>query len=131
MKKIEKTDKEWQELLTPEQYQVCRKQGTERPFSSDCSVPLKDTDYVCSCCGLELFGSTSKFESGTGWPSFWQPVSEENIEHHKDRSIGMTRVEVTCARCGCHLGHVFEDGPEPTGRRYCINSVSIKPKSRG
>ncbi len=127
MKKVVKSDAEWRRLLTPEQYDVCRRKGTERPHSGDCSILQADTLYVCSCCGHALFRSRSKFVSGSGWPSFGEPVGDESVEYHRDRSLGMSRTEVTCARCGCHLGHVFDDGPEPGGKRYCINSLSIKP----
>lgn len=129
MDKIRITDAEWRTLLSPEQYQVCRKGGTERPYSGDCAIPERETDYLCSCCGNLLFHSREKFESGSGWPSFWQPAGDDSVEYNEDRSLGMRRTEVNCARCGCHLGHVFEDGPKPTGKRFCINSVSIKPAS--
>jgi peptide-methionine (R)-S-oxide reductase len=129
MKKITRSDIEWKSILNPEQYRVCRRKSTEPPHSGDCAVPQEDTAYRCSCCGLELFRSGAMFRSGTGWPSFQEPVNTEALEYHQDNSLGMRRVEVTCARCGCHLGHVFEDGPTPTGRRYCINSVSITTDS--
>ena len=123
--KVIKTDKEWKQLLTDEEYQVLREQGTERPFTGDLHDNHKEGTYICAACGLDLFSSKHKFESGTGWPSFWQPINDTNVAETMDKSHGMTRSEVHCARCGGHLGHVFEDGPKPTGLRYCINSVSM------
>ena len=123
--KVDKTEAEWRELLTPEQFHVMRQKGTERPFTSPLNDNHKDGIYHCAACDAPLFTSANKFESGSGWPSFWNPVSPGAIEAHEDTSHGMRRVEVTCATCGAHLGHVFPDGPRPTGQRYCINGASL------
>ena len=123
--KITKTDAEWKAQLTDLEYTVLRKEGTERAFSGDLWNNHEKGTYVCAGCGLPLFSSETKFESGTGWPSFYQPIKPEYVTEIEDRSYGMTRVEVECARCGGHLGHVFDDGPKPTGLRYCMNSVSM------
>jgi len=125
-KKIEKTETEWQKILTAEQFYVLRKQGTERPFTGKYHNHHEKGTYLCAACKLPLFSSQTKFESGTGWPSYFQPIKAENIEEITDTSHGMTRVEVRCGRCGGHLGHVFDDGPRPTNLRYCINSVSLE-----
>ncbi len=125
-KKIEKTDAEWQAQLTPEQYHVLREEGTERAFSGEYDKNKESGDYHCAACGLKLFSSKTKFDSGTGWPSFYEPVLKKNVIEKEDREFGVVRTEVECARCGSHLGHVFDDGPKPTGLRYCMNSLSLK-----
>jgi peptide-methionine (R)-S-oxide reductase len=124
--KIVKTEEQWKQELTPEQFHVLRKQGTERAFTGALWNNHDKGIYVCAACGLPLFSSDAKFDSGTGWPSYWQPIDPAHVETESDRSLFMVRTEVHCARCGGHLGHVFEDGPKPTGLRYCINSVSLR-----
>ena len=123
--KISKPDEEWKKILTSEQFDVCRKKGTEKAFTGIYWDTKDNGTYKCSCCGAKLFSSDTKFDSGTGWPSFFKPLDKENIEYVEDDSFGMKRVEVNCKNCGGHLGHVFDDGPDPTNMRYCINSVSL------
>jgi len=124
-KRVEKSEEEWKQILTPEEFQVTRLKGTERSFSSELCSLFEPGIYECKCCGTLLFDASEKFESGTGWPSFTQPLKENAIAYHADKSYGMIRVEVVCNTCDAHLGHVFPDGPGPSGLRYCINAISL------
>jgi peptide-methionine (R)-S-oxide reductase len=124
--KIDKSDDEWRQQLTDEEFIVCRQKGTERPFTGKYNASKEQGMYRCRCCGEPLFSSSAKYDSGSGWPSFFQPSTETAINEERDTSHGMSRTEIQCSRCGSHLGHVFTDGPQPTGLRYCVNSLSLK-----
>jgi peptide-methionine (R)-S-oxide reductase len=128
--RIRKSESEWQGQLSPEQFEVCRRKGTEAAFSGQYHASKQDGVYVCVCCESELFDAAQKYESGSGWPSFWQPVEDGRVRIEEDVSLGMVRIEVLCARCDAHLGHVFPDGPQPTGQRYCMNSVALDLRPR-
>ena len=129
-KQIKRSEKEWKEILNSEEFKILRKKATEPPFSDKLVYNKKKGIYICAGCGNELFSSDVKFDSGTGWPSFWDVISKSNVELESDNSLGMRRIEVTCNRCGGHLGHVFDDGPKPTGKRFCINSAALKFKKK-
>jgi methionine-R-sulfoxide reductase len=129
-RRVEKSDEEWRAMLTPEEYRVTRQRGTERPFSSEMCSLFEPGLYACVCCDTHLFDSEVKFESGTGWPSFTQPVEPNAVAYHSDSAFGMRRIETVCSTCDAHLGHVFPDGPEPSGLRYCINAVALRKTER-
>jgi len=126
VRRVEKTEQEWRKKLTPEEYHVTREKGTERPFTGEYEQCKTTGTYLCRCCGEALFRSEAKFDSGTGWPSFYKPVNPESVQEEEDSSLGMRRIEALCASCDAHLGHIFPDGPAPTGLRYCMNSLSLK-----
>ena len=129
--KIKKTDEEWKQDLSPEEFVVCRQKGTEKPFSGEYYETKEEGTYLCRCCGEALFSSTAKYDSGSGWPSFYRPATATGVEESQDSSLAMSRTEILCSRCGSHLGHVFPDGPQPTGLRYCVNSLSLKLEKDG